>query len=74
MYIFELIAELFKKKETPEENYIPPIDDLNYTSENPQNCKHFFMPIDSTNTMFACKNCGLVISKENLLKYQNKMH
>lgn len=71
MYIFELIAQLFKKKtKHTEDDYTPPIDDLNYTAENPHNCKHFFMPIDSTNTLFACKNCGLVISKENLLKYQ----
>jgi hypothetical protein len=35
-------------------------------TENPDDCEHFFMPLDSTNEMFACKYCGLVIPKDKL--------
>lgn len=65
MYIFELITQLFKKKKE-----IHPIEQIFKQNDNEsfkdEDCNHFFMPIDSTNTMFACKYCGLVVPKEKL--------
>ncbi len=67
MYIFELIAQAFKKKERVE---IPKFDPMNTSDEDliedSDNCEHLFLPLDSSNTMFACKYCGLVVPREKL--------
>lgn len=65
MYIFELFTQLFKKKKV--KSQFEQIFEQN-DNELPadEDCNHFFMPIDSTNTMFACKYCGLVVPKEKL--------
>lgn len=65
MYIFELIAQAFKKKERVD---IPKFDPMNDEDliENSDNCEHLFLPLDSSNTMFACKYCGLVVPREKL--------
>ena len=64
MYIFELIVNAFKSKkynrfEYSETENTAPVDDV-------ENCEHCFLPLDSTNTMFACKYCGLVVPREKL--------
>ena len=57
MYIFELIAQVFKKKEKSDISNFDPMnaneDDL---IEDSDNCEHLFLPLDSSNTIFACKN------------------
>ncbi len=66
MYIIELILEALKKKKQPTINsgYNPM--DSDSIEEDSETCNHLFMPLDSTNTMFACKYCGLVVPKEKL--------
>lgn len=63
MYIFELLAQIFKKKENL--NTYNPLD-IEENMEDDENCEHLFLPLDSSNTMFACKYCGLVVPKEKL--------
>ncbi len=65
MYIFEFITNILKgKKYRKHTNYNPEIqDDI---IENPQECEHLFMPLDESKEMFACKYCGLVVSKDAL--------
>lgn len=65
MYIFELIANAFRSKNKNFNTYNP-LDVQDELIEDSDNCEHLFMPLDSSNTMFACKNCGLVVSKEDL--------
>lgn len=70
MYIFELIANAFKSKKYHKFEYAE--DDTVQKQESideEEKCEHFFLPIDSTNTIFACKYCGLIASKEELKKY-----
>jgi len=66
MYIFELLGEIFKKKQHKIPDVTPVDEEVNALIENPQDCEHLFMPLDSTNTMFACKYCGIVLSKDKL--------
>ena len=67
MYIFEIIAQVFKKKEKSDISNFDPMnaneDDL---IEDSDNCEHLFLPLDSSNTIFACKYCGLVVPREKL--------
>lgn len=65
MYILELLVKAFqpKKKSLPSYNPDAPAEDI---IENADECNHFFMPLDSSNTMFACKYCGLVVPREKL--------
>ena len=65
MYIFELIANAFRSKNRNCNTYNP-LNSTDELIEDSDNCEHLFMPLDSSNTMFACKNCGLVVSKEDL--------
>lgn len=65
MYIFELIANAFRSKTKNFDTYNP-LETPEDIIENSNNCVHFFMPIDSSNAMFACKYCGLVVPKEKL--------
>lgn len=66
MYIFELLVKIFKGKKykklipdyTPETN-----GDL---IEKPEECEHFFMPLDDSQEYFGCKYCGLVVPKNKL--------
>lgn len=68
MYIFELIVRYIKgkkyKKQTPD--YTP--DKTEDILENPEECEHFFMPLDESREYFACKYCGLVVSHKELKK------
>lgn len=66
MYIFELITQLFKRKKNFSNNNYNPLENKDDIIENSEDCEHLFMPLDSTNTMFACKYCGLVVPKEKL--------
>ncbi len=63
MYIFELIAQAFKNKKQPKDEFNPlePQQDEEY-----EKCNHLFMPLDSSGEYFACKYCGLVVPKNKL--------
>ncbi len=65
MYLIEKIISLIKgKKYFSLFKYSPDVsEDI---IENPQNCNHLFMPLDSSNENFACKYCGLVLPREKL--------
>ncbi len=62
MYFIELLVKKFQKKKEDENQYNPMAEDE--TQE--ENCEHIFMPIDSTGEILSCRNCGLVVRKENL--------
>ncbi len=67
MYIFELITRLIKGKKFVRHNlYSPVSENPDGLVENSENCEHLFLPLDSSNTIFACKYCGLIASKEQL--------
>ena len=67
MYIFELIINYLKgKKYTPHNKYNPLENLPDGLEENSEDCEHLFMPIDSSNQIFACKYCGLVVSADKL--------
>lgn len=67
MYIFELLYKIFKKKPSIVNSEFEPImaktDGL---IEDSQDCNHLFMPLDSSNEMFACKHCGIIAHKSQL--------
>ena len=63
MYIFELIIQAFKNKRNSTKTYNPMEQSQD---DNPENCNHLFMPIDSSNELFACKHCGIIVPKEKL--------
>lgn len=67
MYIFEEITKFLKgKKYKPhiQTDYTP--DDGEGLIENPQECEHLFMPLDSSGEYFACKYCGLVVPRSKM--------
>lgn len=71
MYIIELLVKYFQKdkvenilKKYEDKNYINPLEETFDTEDDSAHCKHIFLPIDSTKTVFACRNCGLVIDKK----------
>ncbi len=66
MYIFELIANAFKSKKYRRFEYSDEQNSTKYITDETENCEHVFLPIDSTNTMFACKYCGYMVSKDKL--------
>ncbi len=64
MYIFELIVNAFKSKKYRRFEYSAPNEEK--IEDDVENCEHCFLPLDSSNTMFACKYCGLVVPREKL--------
>lgn len=67
MYIIELIAQLFQKKKYTSRNSYDPLNiQQDALIEDSDNCEHFFLPLDSSNELFACKYCGLILPKEKL--------
>lgn len=62
MYFIELIIKKFtKKKDEPVYN---PLSDV--PKDEYETCEHNFMPIDSTEEVLSCINCGLVVKKKDL--------
>lgn len=57
MYIFELIAKIFKDKKTKKVETAPLQEETDYEEK----CSHIFLPIDSTGETLACSKCGLVV-------------
>lgn len=66
MYIIELIVQLFKKKKHLSNNSFDPLNSSNEEFDDSENCEHLFLPLDSSNTLFACKYCGTILPKEKL--------
>ena len=63
MYFIELLVKHFQKKQEQTENYDP----MKEVKEENDECKeHVFMPLDSTGETLACRNCGLVVKKNEL--------
>ena len=62
MYFIELLVKKFQKKKNNEDSYNP----LNEDTSQEENCEHVFMPIDSTGEVLSCRNCGLVVKREDL--------
>lgn len=62
MYFIELIIKKFtQKKEKPD--YDPLLKD---ESTRDESCEHNFMPIDSTEEILSCINCGMVVKRADL--------
>ncbi len=61
MYIVEWIISFIKGKK-----YNKSLPDFNQgtVQGDVQDCTHFFMPLDNDKDYFACKHCGLVVSKD----------
>lgn len=66
MYILELLFNAFKSKKYIKNAFNPAENNPDGLILSPQDCEHLFLPLDSSNEMFACKYCGLVVEKEKL--------
>ena len=67
MYIFELLINYLKGKKYTSQNKYDPLNTIpDGLAEKPEECEHLFLPLDSSNEMFACKYCGLVIPADKL--------
>lgn len=65
MYLFELIVKWINpnKKYKSKRKFDPfAQDDI----ENSNECKHIFLPVDSSEEILACTKCGLVVNKKDL--------
>lgn len=64
MYLVELVVKLFSRKKKVKEPSFDPFaqDDI----EASEDCKHIFLPVDSTGEILACSKCGLVVNKKDL--------
>lgn len=64
MYILELLTKLLKPKASKYEQSIQFEADILGNDE--ENCEHLFLPLDNSQTHFACKYCGIIVPKEKL--------
>ena len=64
MYIFELLVKWINpnKKYERKNSYDPFAEDV----QEDDTCEHIFLPLDSSEEMFACTKCGLVVKREEL--------
>lgn len=69
MYIIELFIKWLNKNKrgegaNPNKLYHGNTQKLSYRIEDEaENCKHNFMPVDSTGNVLACTKCGFVVKK-----------
>lgn len=70
MYLIEFLVKFFSNKKLP-----PPqpkmYDDEEEQLEDVNECKHVFLPIDSTKKVYACSKCGYVITKDDFDNKRN---
>ncbi len=66
MYIFELIAQLFKRQKNISKNSFDPLTQEPEDINNEEECNHLFLPLDSSKRLFACKYCGIIMPREKL--------
>lgn len=64
MYIFELILRYIQGKKHKAHLHTPQPQNDEVTTQI-EDCEHFFMPVDSTGEILACKYCGLIINKND---------
>lgn len=57
---------MFRKKNPRSIKFEPIATYTDEVIEDDGSCQHLFMPLDSTNENFACRNCGLIVPKEQL--------
>lgn len=62
----EILDEHDKKNSINPLEEIPLEEDADY--DDPNNCEHIFMPIDSTGEILACSKCGTLIKKSELVQ------
>lgn len=73
MYIIELFFKL-KNKFSHKTSAETSAGSTDREEENPDlidealNCKHIFVPIDSTKEVLACSKCGLVVHAKDIKK------
>ncbi|MCQ2739116.1 MAG: hypothetical protein MJ237_02685 [bacterium] len=60
MYIIEVFIKWLNKRQVKEIKLKKP----NFKEiDEAQNCRHQFMPVDSTGDVLACTKCGFVVKK-----------
>jgi 2-hydroxy-3-keto-5-methylthiopentenyl-1-phosphate phosphatase len=59
--LIEWIIWKFRKKHKP-------VGNLAAEAET-ETCEHIFMPVDSSGDTLACRNCGLMVNRRDLHKY-----
>lgn len=59
MYIFEFITKLIRNRK----NKISQ-DDMGQNEY--EECKHIFLPVDSTGEILACSKCGVIVKADEL--------
>lgn len=67
MYIIELFIKWLNKNKrgtraNPENNYAA--KNMPKEVDEALNCKHNFMPVDSTGDVLACTKCGFVVKRK----------
>ncbi len=63
MYIIEILRKIFNNKNLLNFKF-GKAKNANISDNEENTCEHMFVPIDSTNKVFACYNCGMVINKK----------
>ncbi len=66
MYIFEVLFNAFKRKKYQTNSFNLLENNQAVNDDDTEICEHLFLPLDSTNELFACKYCGLVVEKDKL--------
>lgn len=67
MYFIEWIIKRFKNKKESFEYF--PIEKSEEIQSDYEKCEHNFMPVDSTGQTLSCINCGLVVKRDDLKRY-----
>ena len=68
MYIIEKIIKLYLKYKNCGSSPVVIPETNDEAPEDIVECKHNFMPIDSTGNILACSKCGYLVKKERLKK------
>ena len=63
MYFIEILSKIFNNNNLKKFRLFK--KDSNVDEFDETKCNHTFVAIDSTQKVFACINCGLVINKNN---------
>ena len=69
MYFIEILSKIFNKDNLSKLRLFRKNSNINEFDET--KCNHTFVAIDSTQKVFACINCGLVINKDKLEKIKD---
>ena len=69
MYFIEILSKIFNKDNLSKLRLFRKNNNIEELDET--KCNHTFVAIDSTQQVFACINCGLVINKDKLEKIKD---